>query len=140
MGDHILEAAASVVPGETETADNSMTTTVNVYVQGTDGMYVYDISWRVKNAGPNKFLYHTVTVKAETGVLVSDATVYSTLTLTGGGSWEFSGITDANGQVKFTLNKAKTGDYTAQVTNIVHSAYTYNSASDVDNPDYYKLT
>jgi subtilisin family serine protease len=140
LGDHILEAAASVVPGETETADNSMTTTVNVYVQGTDGMYVYDISWSVKNAGPNKFLYHTVTVKAETGVLVSDATVYSTLTLAGGGSWEFSGITDANGQVKFTLNKAKTGDYTAHVTNIVHSAYTYNSALDVDNPDYYTLT
>ncbi len=141
LGDHILEAAASVVPGETETEDNSMTTTVNVYEQGQqDYMYVSNISWSVKNAGPNKFLYHTVTVKGESGALVSGATVYSTLTLTGGGSWDFSGITDENGQVKFRLGKAATGDYTAEVTDITHSIYVYNPLMDVDNPSYYTLT
>jgi len=83
LGDHILEAAASVVPGEEDIADNSMTTTVNVYEQGQqEYMYVSDISWSFKNAGPNKFLYHTITVKGESGALVSGATVYSTLTLT----------------------------------------------------------
>lgn len=141
LGDHILEAAASVVPGETETGDNSMTTTVNVYEQGQqDYMYVSNISWSVKNAGPNKFLYYTVTVKGESGDLVSGATVYSTLTLTGGGSWDFSGITGENGQVKFRLGKAATGDYIAAVTDITHSIYVYNSLMDVDNPSYYTLT
>jgi len=141
LGDHILEAAASVVPEETETEDNSMTTTVNVYEQGQqDYMYVFDISWSVKNAGPNKFLYHTVTVKEESGALVSGATVYSTLTLTGGGSWYFSGITGENGQVIFTLKKANSGEYTAEVTDITHSIYVYDPLMDVDNPSYYTLT
>ncbi len=140
LGDHILEAAASVVPGETETEDNSMTTTVNVYEEGQqDDMYVSDISWSVKNAGPNKFLYHTITVKEESGALVSGATVYSTLTLTGGGSWDFSGITGENGQVIFTLKKANSGDYMAEVTDITHSIYVYNPLMDVDNPSYYTL-
>jgi len=138
VGDHILEATASQVSGETETADNSMTTTVNVYVQGTDGMYVSDIAWSFKKAGPNNFLYHTVTVKEESGALVRGATVYSTLTSNVGGPWYFSGTTDANGQVKFTL-KTKAGDYVAEVTNIVHSVYTYNPALDVENPSYYTL-
>ena len=140
LGDHILEAVASVVPGETETEDNSMTTTVNVYEQGQqDDMYVSDISWSIKIAGPNIFLYHTVTVMDEYGALVSGATVYSTLTSDVGGPWYFSGTTDANGQVRFTLGKAKPGDYTAEVTSILHSIYTYNPALDVDNPSYYTL-
>jgi len=138
LGDHILEAVASQVTGETETTDNSMTKTVNVYEQGTGGMYVSDITWSYKIAGRNNFLYHTVTVKEESGALVSDAIVYSTLTSDVGGPWYFSGTTDANGQVKFTL-KTQPGDYIAEVTNIVHSVYTYNPALDVDNPSSYTL-
>jgi len=141
LGDHILEAAASVVPGEEDIADNSMTTTVNVYEQGQqEYMYVSDISWSFKNAGPNKFLYHTITVKGESGALVSGATVYSTLTLTGGGSWDFSGITGENGQVTFTLKKAGSGAYTAEVTDITHSTYVYDPLMDVGNPSEYTLT
>jgi len=124
LGDHVLEAAANVVSGETETADNSMTTTVNVYEQGqqTD-MWVSDISWRIKRAGPNVFLYHTVTVMSGDGP-VSSATVSSTLDGPGG-PWYFSGATDSNGEIEFRLKGASSGTYTATVTDITHASYRY---------------
>lgn len=113
------------------------------------GIYVWDISWREKAAGPNTFLYYTVTVRWDsdydgiaetTDELVSDATVYSTLTQLGtSNSWSHSGITDANGQIEFA-EKVGPGDYKAEVTDITHSTYTYNPGLDVDNPDYYTVT
>jgi len=139
LGDHVLEATASVVTGETETADNSMTTTVNVYEQGQQAdMWVSDISWRIKRAGPNVFLYHTVTVMSNDGP-VSSATVYSTLTGPDG-TWYYSGSTDnSNGQVEFSLKGASSGTYTAEVTDINHASYTYNPSLDVDNPSTYTV-
>lgn len=113
------------------------------------GMYVWDISWREKTAGRNTFLYYTVTVRRDsdgdgvaeaTDELVSDATVYATLTNLGtSASWDHSGITDTSGQVEFG-EKVGPGNYEAHVTNIVHSTYTYNPSLDVDNPDTYTLT
>ncbi len=136
LGDHVLEATAIVVDGETETADNSMTTIVNVYEQGqqTD-MWVSDISWRIKQAGPNTFLYHTVTIMSNDGP-VSSATVYSTLTGPDG-TWYYSGSTDRNGQVEFSLKGASSGTYTAKVTDINHASYTYNPSLDVGSPSTY---
>ena len=113
-------------------------------------MYVWDISWSSKTKGKNKFLDYTITVRYDsdndgtaevTDALVSDATVYSTLTHSDTGDyWTFSGITDSNGQVEFTQKVTSTGDYKAEVTDITHGAHTYNPALDVDNPDYYTLT
>jgi len=136
LGDHIIKAEESAVTGEEDLADNSMTTTVNVYVQGqqTD-MWVSDISWRIKQAGPNTFLYHTVTIMSNDGP-VSSATVDSTLTGPDG-TWYYSGSTDRNGQVEFSLKGASSGTYTAEVTDINHASYTYNPSLDADNPSTY---
>ena len=149
IGDHTIKAEASVVEGETDTADNVMTTTITVKEVTVQSMYVWDISWSVTYRGRNPYLYFTVTVKWDsdgdgvaeaTDEAVSDATVYATLThLDSGSSWDFSGTTDANGEVTFGLFKAPSGDYKAEVTDITHSIYIYNSAMDVDNPDYYTL-
>jgi hypothetical protein len=113
------------------------------------GMYVWDISWREKSAGPNTFLYYTVTVRWDsdgdgvaeaTDALVNGATVYSTMSKNGTTSaWDHSGITDSNGQVEFG-EKVGPGDYKAEVTDITHSTYIYTPVLDVDNPDYYTIT
>ncbi len=134
--DHVLEATASVVEGETETADNSMATKVKVYKQGqqTD-MWVSGISWRIKQAGPNTFLYYTVTIMSNDGA-VSSATVYSTLTGPDG-TWHYSGLTDSNGQVEFSLKGASSGTYIAEVTDINHASYMYNPSLDEGNPSTY---
>ena len=97
-------------------------------------MWVSDISWRIKNAGKNVFLYYTVTVMSEYGP-VSSATVDSTLTY-GTTTWSYSGLTDSNGKVEFG-RKIGTGDYIAEVTGISHIVYTYNSTRDIDNPITY---
>ena len=112
-------------------------------------MYVWDISWSVSYRGRNALLSFTVTVRWDsdgdgvaesTDEVVSDATVYATLTnLDTGDTWSFSDITDANGQVSFSVFKAPSGQYEAKVTDITHSTYTYNPSLDVDNPDYYTL-
>jgi hypothetical protein len=96
-------------------------------------MWVSDISWRAKQAGPNLFIYFTVTVTSDYGS-VSSATVYSTLDGPGG-SWDFSGITDSNGQIEFSLKGGSHGTYTATVIAITHDIYTYNQSKDLDNPD-----
>jgi len=110
------------------------------------GMYVWDISWREKAAGKNTFIYYTITIRRDsdndgvaeiTDALVTDATVYATLTqVDASNSWDHSGITDINGKVEFG-EKVAPGNYMAEVSSIIHSSYTYNSALDIDNPDYY---
>lgn len=141
LGDHILEAAASVVPGETDISDNTKTTTVTIYEQTANGdMWVAGISWSVKVAGPNRFLYHTVSIVSDDGP-VSGATVHSTLTyISTGSTFIFSGTTDSNGVIKFTLKGASLGVYEAFVTDVSQSTYTYNAASDQGNPSTYTLT
>ena len=140
LGSHVLEAAASVVPGEESTADNIKTTTVNIYEQTpAEDMWVQGISWSKKVAGPNRFLYHTVSIRSDSGP-VSGATVSSTLTHESGSSYTFSGTTDSNGVVTFTLKGASLGTYTAFVTSVTHSTYNYNGEKDMGNPSSYTLT
>ncbi len=112
-------------------------------------MYVWDISWSLSYRGRNALLSFTVTVKWDsdgdgvaeaTDEVVSDATVYATLTnLDTGDTWSFSDVTDANGQVTFSVFKAPSGNYEAKVTDITHATYTYDATLDVDNPDYYTI-
>ena len=120
-------------------ATDTTTQDVTVSSGGTGGtdMWVSGISWRTKQAGPNTFLYYTVTVMSDEGP-VSSATVQSTLTGPDG-SWSFSGATDSNGEIEFSLKGASSGIYTAEVTGITHSSYTYNPDKDVDNPSSYTV-
>ncbi|MFX0205166.1 MAG: C25 family cysteine peptidase [Candidatus Hodarchaeota archaeon] len=124
--------------GEDTATSDSWSFNTRQEIPPTD-MCVFDISWSVRTAGKNKFLSHTITVMSESGT-VNDATVYSKLTHEDTGeSWTFSGVTDANGQVTFE-RKCNLGNYKAEVTDITHSTYMYNSSLDLDNPDYYELT
>lgn len=130
-----------------DTVDITVTSPTPPPVSGS--MYVWDISWTLSYRGRNADLYFTVTVKWDsdgdgvaeaTDEVVSDATVYATLThLDSGSTWSFSGVTDANGQVTFNLFKAPSGNYEAKVTDITHATYTYDATLDVDNPDYYTI-
>jgi len=137
IGVHTIKAEA-ILTGDEDLSNNAMTATVNVIEQGQQSdMWVSDISWRIKQAGPNTFLYHKVTVMSDDGP-VSSAIVYSTLSGPGG-TWYYSGSTDSNGQIEFSLKGASSGTYTATVTDITHVTYTYNSALDVDNPSSYTV-
>jgi hypothetical protein len=112
------------------------------------GMYIWDISWREKTAGPNTFLYYTATVRwdsdgsgtaEESDELVSDATVFSTLSQNGTSNiWEFSGGTDSSGNVEFG-SKVSSGDFMAEITNVIHSAYEYTPELNVINPGYHTV-
>ena len=42
-------------------------------------------------------------------------------------------------KVTFTLKFAPTSNYQAEVTTVTHSTYSWKSALDADNPDYYVL-
>jgi hypothetical protein len=137
IGDHTIQAEA-ILTGDEDLSNNAMTATINVYEQGQQSdMWVSGISWRIKRAGPNTFLYHKVTVMSNDGP-VSSAIVYSTLSGPSG-SWYFSGSTDSNGQKEFSLKGASSGTYTAMVTDITHASYTYNSDLDVGNPSSYTV-
>ena len=100
-------------------------------------MYVESIVFSSKVAGPNKFLYTTVKVvdggsNPLGGVRVEiildwdkegDGTIED--------SWNFAGDTDTDGTVKFTLLKAPSGYYTATVTNLVLTDYTWDTTKGV---------
>jgi hypothetical protein len=123
--------------GEYTSTSDTWSFTTRIDAPPTD-MYVSDIDWSERIAGRNIFLSHIVTVMSAGGV-VSGATVYSTLTNTDTGETStFSGVTDATGKVSFE-KKCKPGLYMAEVTNILHTSYTYNPGLDVDNPDTYDL-
>lgn len=80
-------------------------------------MYVKSIIFSSKVAGPNKFLYTTVEVLDGNGQSLGGVRVEMTLTHVTS-SWDFAGDTGTDGTVKFTLNKAPSGYYTATVTNL----------------------
>lgn len=42
-------------------------------------------------------------------------------------------------KVTFTLKFATKGRHKVEVTNVTHSTYTWDTAPDADNPDYYAL-
>jgi PKD repeat protein len=106
------------------------------------GMYVWDISFR--ETGPH--LKATVTIRfdsdgdgvaEETDDVVSGATVDFTLTHESSQSQSYTGTTDSNGQVEFQWRRAPSGSYTAEVTGLFHTSYTWDPTLDVDNPDTY---
>lgn len=98
----------------------------------TGTMYVESINFSSKVAGPNKFLYTTVMVKDGNdqslgGVRVEMTLYHQELNDT----WYFAGDTGADGTVKFTLNKAPSGHYTATVTNLILTDYTWDTTTGV---------
>ena len=106
------------------------------------GMYVWDISWV-----SNRHLKSIITIRRDsdgdgvaeaTDALVTGANVYFTLTHQPTGDYtDYIGSTGDTGTVTFTWKKAPSGNYEGIVTDVTHSSYSYTSAMDVDNPDYF---
>jgi hypothetical protein len=100
-------------------------------------MYVESIVFSSKVAGPNKFLYTTVRVVDGDGNPLDGVSVEMTLDWDKEGdgtiedSWNFAGDTDTDGTVKFTLLKALSGYYTATVTNLILTDYTWDTTKGV---------
>ena len=100
-------------------------------------MYVESIVFSSKVAGPNKFLYTTVKVLDGDGNPLGGVRVEMTLDWdkendgTIDDSWNFAGDTGTDGTVKFTLLKAPSGYYTATVTNLILTDYTWDTTKGV---------
>jgi hypothetical protein len=135
-GDHVLEADASVVAGETDTADNSASTTVTINEPSALTMHVADIDMSLKTAGKNVNGVARVTISD--GVApVPGATVSAQWS--GATSDSDVGITDALGRITLQSNKVKRAQpgttFTVTITNVVKSGWTYNPAENAETSD-----
>jgi subtilisin family serine protease len=135
LGDHTLTVIASLITDE-DTADNSKSTTVTVVEAVANIMYVESIGFSSKVAGPNKFLYTTVKVVDGSDQPLGGVRVEMTLSHESAGTWKFTGDTDVDGVVKFTLKKALNGSYTATVTGLTLSGYNWNKELGVTSGSY----
>ena len=104
---------------------------LNVTEESSNIMYVESIVFSSKVAGPNKFLYTTVkvvdgNVQPLGGVRVEMTLYHQEL----GDTW-FAGDTDVDGMVKFTQKKAPSGHYTATVTALILTDYTWDTIQGV---------
>ncbi len=140
-GSHTFTAEASDDAAQTSSAQIGVTVS-NTTSGG--GMYVSNISFR--SFGPH--LGTTVTIRYDSdgdGVAetsdepVSNASVELALQYQDGTVNNYSGTTDASGQIEFTWKHAPSGSYTAEVTSLSHSSYTWDASLDLDNPDSYTL-
>lgn len=130
-GDHSVTASAVGFVSQTRTATVAKDLTVTVdfalipAAAPSNIMSVNSITFSAKKASFNLTLYTTVKVVLEDGSLVEGAKVEMTLTHASG-SWNFAGNTGTDGTIKFTLLKARTGDYTAKVTKVSHTVYAWD--------------
>jgi hypothetical protein len=137
LGAHLLQAQASIVAGETDTADNSATTTVTINETSAAAMHVADIAMSLKNAGVNYNGVATVTIVNTAGAPVAGATVSAKWS--GATSDSDVGTTDAAGQITLQSDKLKKPSsgttFTVTVTNVTNSGWTYDPAGNVETSD-----
>ncbi|MBU2598089.1 MAG: S8 family serine peptidase [Actinobacteria bacterium] len=141
IGDHTLKAETSVVEGETDTADNSMTTKVTIKEKLATTMHIANIDMVLSTriAGPNKFIraLATVTIVDANNDPVEGATVYGSWS--GATSDTDSGITDTTGKVVLESDQVKNPHsgitFTFTVENVTKSGCTYDSAINTETSD-----
>jgi len=92
----------------------------------TGNMQIESIIFSAKKAGPNNFLYIKVKVVDNSGSPLADVRVDMDLSRESVDTWKFAGDTGSDGTVKFTLNKASNGTYTAEVTSLTLTGYTWD--------------
>ena len=108
LGTHVLKAEASVVPDETDTADNIKTATVSVvekkalYVDVTTNKTTYKL-------GETVSIIVRVNENDATGPTVQGASVHIEVTTASGRKYAADGTTDSEGKVVFSL-KTKVPD------------------------------
>jgi len=96
-------------------------------------MYVGSITFSAEKAGKKLILYTEVKILLKDNTTAVDgATVSMTLTHRKR-SWDFTGDTDSDGIVKFTLSKAQTRNYTATVTNVSCTGYSWDEVETTDS-------
>ncbi len=94
-------------------------------------MHVSNIEMWSTRSGSSYYVYTRVTIVDQNNVAVPNATVSLKMTLPSGATATGSGVTDASGQVTFSIKSKLTGTYTSEVTNVTHASYTYNPAANV---------
>ena len=106
----------------------------------TNSMYVYSIDmwsepvyWWIFLLGYD--IYIKVTVYDNTNNPLEGVTVYLELTLPSGSIASGSADTGADGTVTFVYERGGTGTYTATVTNLEKTGYTYDSNSNVETSE-----
>jgi len=96
-------------------------------------MYVKSIDFSAEKVGKKLMLYAEVKILLEDNTnAVEGATVSMTLAYKRR-SWDFTGNTDSDDIVKFTLPNAKTGNYTATVTNVLGTGYSWDGVETNDS-------
>jgi len=128
-------SAVDTSGNEGELSDPASATTFSD--SGTsETMYVSAIDmWVSKSYGPFKDISIRVTVMDGNGLPLSGVTVYLDLELPSGSIVSYSGTTDSNGEVVFVYTKGGSGTYTATVTNLVLTGYTYDAASNIETTE-----
>jgi thermitase len=97
----------------------------------TQNMWVKSITFSSRRGN----LKVTVGVTSSAGV-VPGASVGIELAGSGGQSWSFSGTTDSSGTVSFTVSKAPSGDYTANVTGLSADGYDWDPSQGITSAGY----
>jgi hypothetical protein len=139
---HTLQAAASVVSGETDTADNTMTasTTINEVVEEPSGspIMVSDLQIDLRSKGPNYQAKATAIIVDENLQPVKGATVTALWEQTAGTSIKnfgtVSGSTNPKGKVSLNTDtvKAVTGDvFTLVILDIVKDGYSFFPTTEI---------
>jgi subtilisin family serine protease len=138
-GDHTVTASAdgyeSVSQYNVTVSVNGTTSNVDFVLNpsATGTIYVESITFSSKVAGPNKFLYTIVKVVDGDGIALGGVRVEMTLSHESAGAWNFAGDTDVDGMVKFTQKKAPSGHYTATVTKLILTDYTWDTSKGINS-------
>jgi serine protease len=139
LGDHILKAEASVVSGEMDTGDNSMTTATTIKgIPSGPAIYVSNITIELQKKGPNYQARAYVTIVGESGPIIKEATVTGDWTLNGSYLNTASNDTRGRGSAVLDSNKlkAQSGDsFTITVTDVAKDGYTYDPDSNIKTSD-----
>ena len=135
-GTHTITASATDTGNLTGSA--SVTITVGD-PQPANSMHVSAIDMTAIKKGKSVDLRTTVTIVDANNLPVLGATVSISLEVPGGGTATGSTTTNSQGQVTFSYKPASSGLYTATVTSVSLSGYTYNSGANVENWDTYTV-
>lgn len=144
-GSHTITVEVTDSGGKTTSL--SVGITVGTPHEDANHIYVWAIEFSEKRygrGGSKADLMTTVTIRRDSDAdgivedsdeLVSNARVEMTLGKDTGESWSFAGDTGDGGTATFTLKLISPGVYTATVTSVTHSTYTYDSAMSVETTD-----